>query len=306
MWLLKSGRPWTTTALARELEVSPRTILRDVEALSTAGVPVYCERGRAGGVRLLPGFTTDVAALTDSEAQALLSAVTAAPLAALGMAEDLAGALRKVTAALPEQTRSSARLADRILIDPAGWHGIPAPAGFDIIQRAVWDSRRLVLHYQARTAQRSVRRTIDPAGLVNAAGVWYVAGFHRHRLHFYHLNRIIKAQILPESAVLPQGFDLATAWSQSRSQWRSGHVPVVVRVQVRAPAVRQLHPSVQPPTLSAPTDRNGWVELELTFGDWEHALTVVTAMGSDLIVLSPPELRQTVAARARQVLALYE
>jgi predicted DNA-binding transcriptional regulator YafY len=305
IWLLKSGRPLTATALAAQLEVSPRTILRDVEALSAAGVPVYCERGRTGGVRLLPGFSTDVTALTEGEAQALLSAVAAAPAAALGLADDLASALRKVTAALPETVRSGASLADRILIDPGGWHGIPAPPRFATLQRAVLEGRRLVLRYQRRFAARPIRRTVDPAGLVNAAGVWYLAAFHRGRLHFYHAQRVAQAVLLGEDAHVPVAFDLAAAWSESRARWHQGHDPISARLRVRAGAMHRLHPSVLPPSWTIPADPDAWNDFDVTFGDLSHAVAVCTAMGSSLIVISPSALRETIQQQAKQVMALY-
>ncbi|MDR1264175.1 MAG: WYL domain-containing protein [Propionibacteriaceae bacterium] len=304
LWLLKSGRSWTAATLAKELEVSARTVLRDVEALSAAGVPVYCDRGRAGGVRLLPGFTTDVAALTSGEAQALLSAVAAAPLTALGLASDLSSALRKITAALPEQTLPSVRLADRILIDPGGWHGIPAPAGFDALQRAVLEGRRLAFRYQSRTADRPARRTVDPAGLVNAAGAWYVAAFHRGRLRFYHTWRISRVEPLREPARIPGEFDLAAAWAQARSVWHESHVPVSARVRLRLSAASRLHPSVQPITLP-PGSPDRWVELDLGFKDMAQAVAVCASVGADLVVLAPAKLRDAIIERCRQVLELY-
>ena len=312
LWLLKSGRTLSAAQAAAELEVSVRTVLRDVEALSAAGVPVYCERGRAGGLRLLPGFRTDVDGLTETEARALLTAVAAPSADALGLAEDLASALRKVTAALPETHRPQVSLARRVLVDPDGWHGAPSPPLLDDVQRLVLDGRRARLRYRSRDARRAVVRTVDPCGLVNAAGTWYLAARHRGQTRFYHLHRIATVTALDEPAQVPESFDLAQAWTTSRASWHASQTPVVATVEVRTDALDRLHPTVTPtaaptaaPTTRPAPDATGWTRLTLTCHDLRHALAVTEAMGPDLRVLSPTHLRDTLVARHRAVLDLY-
>jgi len=300
LWLLQSGRPQTATTLAAQLEVSPRTIRRDVEALSAAGVPVYCDRGRAGGVRLMAGYQTDVAGLTAAEAQALLSVVATPAAHSLGLAGPLASALRKVTAALPAAVRPGVTLADRIHIDPGGWHQFPGPDTFDTLQRAVVTGRRLQLRYQGRAADRPARRTVDPAGLVNAAGTWYLAAFHRGRLRFYNARRVSRAERLNEAARVPAGFDLAAAWAESRTRWSGQHEPVPARLRIRAGAIADLHPSLRPADWATAVP-DTWVEIAPVFSDRAHAEAVCWALAPELEVVAPAWLRATLAARAGEV-----
>lgn len=304
LWLLKSGRTWSAAQVAAELEVSVRTVLRDVEALSAAGVPVYCERGRAGGLRLLPGFRTDVGALTQTEARALLSAVAAPSVDALGLADELASALRKVTAALPEAHRTQVSLAQRVLVDPDGWHGASPPPLLDVVQQTVLHGHRARLRYRSRDARRAAVRTVDPCGLVNAAGTWYLAARHRSRVRFYQVQRIASVTVLDETAQVPDTFDLAQAWTTARASWHADQTSVVATVEVRSDAVGHLHPTVAPATVPAPSAA-GWVRLTLTCHDLRHALAVTVAMGPDLRVVSPAHLRDALVARHRAVLALY-
>ncbi len=304
LWMLKSGRTLPAAQVAAELEVSVRTVLRDVEALSAAGVPVYCERGRAGGLRLLPGFRTDVGALTQTEARALLSAVAAPSVDALGLADELASALRKVTAALPEAHRQHVSLAQRVLVDPDGWHGGSPPALLDAVQRAVLDGQRARLRYRSRDARRAAVRTVDPCGLVNAAGTWYLAARHRNRVRFYHLHRITSLAVLDQPARVPETFDLAREWTTARASWHADHAPVVATVEIRAEAIGNLHPTVAPTPQPAP-GATGWVPVTLPCHDLRHALAVTLAMGPDLRVLAPAHLRDALVARHRAVLDLY-
>ncbi|MCL2467145.1 MAG: WYL domain-containing protein [Micrococcales bacterium] len=322
--------------------MSVRTVLRDVEALSAAGVPVYCERGRAGGLRLLPGFRTDVSALTHDEARALLSVVAAPSASALGLADDLASALRKITAAVPQT--AAINLARRVLVDPGGWFDVSPPPLLDDVQHVVLDGRRARLRYRSRDAPRATVRTVDPYGLVAAAGFWYLAaqrvrprraaserdrptepveGARRDeqarprpaadgtrtskknsQVRFYHLHRIASVTALDEPAQVPPSFDLASAWAAARASWQAEQRPVEAVVEVRHDAVDLLHPTVAPQTPPDP-DAVGWVRLPLTFFDLRHAVGVCVGMGPDLRVLAPDDLRSAVVDRHRAVLDLY-
>lgn len=174
--LLRHRGRMTAPAIARELEVSVRTVLRDVEALSAAGIPVYAERGRDGGFALLPGFTTDLTGLTVDEATALLAASASATPDSLGMASAFASAMRKVTVALPEAQRTAAaRVGERIVVSSSGWvvdHRRDEHLG--VVQQAVFTDRRLRIRYRSRGAEARWR-TVDPLGLVSAAaaGIWW-------------------------------------------------------------------------------------------------------------------------------------
>jgi len=173
--LLRNRGRMTAAQLARELEVSSRTVLRDVEALSTAGIPVYAERGRDGGFALLPGFTTDLTGLTHDEALALLTAQSRATSEALGLGPAFAAAVRKIVAAVPDAARREAvDAADRVLVHRGGWLGDPDPdLHLAAVRRAVFAGKRLRLRYTARD-EPARWRTVDPVGLVEARGRWYL------------------------------------------------------------------------------------------------------------------------------------
>jgi predicted DNA-binding transcriptional regulator YafY len=234
----------------------------------------------------------------------LLTTVAAPSAGALGLADELASALRKVTAALPEAHHPQVSLARRVLIDPGGWHGERPPPLLDVVQRVVLDGQRARLRYRSRDAQRATMRTVDPCGLVNAAGTWYLAARHRHHTRFYHLHRIAAVTPLAEPAHVPENFDLAQAWATARASWHADQTPVVATVAVRSDAIAHLHPTVAPTICPAP-DATGWVHLTLTFHDLRHALAVTVAMGPDLRVLDPTHLRDALITRHRAVLALY-
>src|SRR5579859_7230743 len=187
MLLLLQARGQVTAAeLAERLEVSPRTVYRDAEALSSAGVPIYTERGRAGGIRLLPGYRTDVTGLTQDEARALgflLHSVltTGGAQEDLGLGTAARSAVLKVMRAVPEPFRpAAAATSHRILVDPAGWMRPPEPAGqLGVLQAAVFSGRRLRLRYRSSGEREPSQRVVDPYGLVCKSGIWYLVADQR-------------------------------------------------------------------------------------------------------------------------------
>ncbi|MCL2455034.1 MAG: WYL domain-containing protein [Micrococcales bacterium] len=292
LWMLKSGRTLSAAEAAAELEVSPRTVLRDVETLSAAGVPVYCARGRSGGLRLAPEGRSDV--LTEAEAQALLT------VAAVPDEPDLTAALHKVAVPHPERGTGLLR---RVLLDPGSWHDEQPPL-LDALQHALLDGHRAQLLCHDRRTGGSTVRTVDPYGLVNAAGVWYLAARHRGRVRFFLVHRILDVTVIPEPVRVPASFDLALAWRQARATWRKTNPPMAADVQVRAEALARLHPGVLAGA-APPPDTTGWVRLTLSFHDARHALSTCVGMGPDLCVLAPAHLREAIVARHQAVVDLY-
>src|SRR5215469_7688135 len=193
MLLLQTHGQLPAGELAQRLEVSVRTIMRDVEALSSAGVPVYTVRGPQGGIALLPGYRTDVTGLTADEARALFVLLSGSAHADLGLGQAIGSALRKLMAALPAAYRPDADLASRrILIDPARWRGGPArPDGIDlaVLQEAVFTDRRLRLRYRHGRNNQVRTYTVDPYGLVSKAGVWYLVSDHRGQPRLFRADR---------------------------------------------------------------------------------------------------------------------
>ena len=212
--LLQTNGKMTASRLARELEVSVRTIYRDIEALSGAGVPIYAESGPGGGVRLVDGYRTRLTGLTAHEAEALALSGLPGAASELGLGTVLAAAQLKVDAALPPELRSRAvRMRERFHLDAPGWfareEAVPHLAA---LSRAVWDSERVELRYAKRDGE--VRRVIDPLGLVLKAGVWYLVALsgRTRSVRTFRVSRVQSVRPLDEPAERPDDFALATAW----------------------------------------------------------------------------------------------
>lgn len=299
--LLRHRGRMTAPAIARELEVSVRTVLRDVEALSAAGIPVYSERGRDGGFALLPGFTTDLTGLTVDESVALLAAGTSTAPASLGMAPAFAAAMRKLTVALPDTQRTAAaRVSERVLVTGSGWiTETPTDPFLGVVQRAVFDDRRLRIHYRPR-GRESGWRTIDPLGLVSAAGRWYVVATHRGSLRTYRMSRLVDVRVLDAGSARPPDFDLADAWRTLRTQFRAELTTVSAVVRVRDTRLDELATTVISSGRARP-DGDGWSRVDVEFGGAGHAGAVMWQFDDDAEVLGPPELCAAIAERAHRL-----
>ncbi|MET0191468.1 MAG: WYL domain-containing protein, partial [Pseudonocardia sediminis] len=239
--LLRHRGRMTAGALAAELEVSERTVLRDVDALSTAGIPVYAERGRAGGFALLPGFSTDLTGLTPGEAVALLTSGSASTPGALGLGGEFSSAMRKVVASMPEQARASATgAAERVLVRRGGWLSDPGAEDGDAlaaVQHAVFAGRRLRIGYTSRSDEAPRERTVDPIGLVEAAGRWYLLATDGGADRTYRVSKIASAEELDEPAHRPEGVDLERLWLRRREEFRERLPGMPVRIRI--PAARR-------------------------------------------------------------------
>jgi len=299
----------TAGELARELEVSVRTVLRDVEALSTAGVPVYAERGRDGGFALLPGFTTDLTGLTHDEALALLTAQSRATPDALGLGPAFAAAVRKVVAAMPESARRTATdAADRVLVRQQ-WRGAPAPeTHLAVVRQAVFAGRRLRLRYRARGgpdgAEPARWRTVDPVGLVEAGGRWYLLATRDGADRTYRLSRVEDVEELDEPARREPGTDLEQVWRQRRAAFLAGRPTTTATVRVRADRRAALG-STALGIVAEEAEGPGTLRADVLFGDALHAERALWSLGADVEVLGPEPLRAALAARAAAVAALY-
>ena len=296
--------------LAGRLEVSERTIHRDVEALSAAGVPVYAERGRHGGIALLPGYRTDVSGLTAPEARALFVFAGRGTLADLGLERELRSALRKLLSVLPEPHRPGAeQAAGRVVVDPRAWmrsrDELPHLAA---VQDAVWRDRRLRVRYRRPGASDPVERLLDPYGLVAKAGTWYLVGADGGEPRLYRVSRIEAAEVTDEAAERPATLDLEALWEELRGRVEGRGPGVDVRARVRAERVEMVLRIVAA-QLVAPAVRGaaggGWVELELRYPAEGAARASMLTFGPDVEVLSPDTLRRGMHDSARAVAALY-
>jgi predicted DNA-binding transcriptional regulator YafY len=304
--LLQHRGRMTAGELARRLEVSTRTVLRDVDALSTAGVPVYAERGRHGGFALLPGYSTDLTGLTSEEALALVVAGSRAGSPDPGLARALASAMRKVVAALPERQRGSAtEAASRILVRPDGMFSAPAdePSQLDVVRQAVFAGRRLRIRYAAGDAEPQWR-TIDPIGLVSARGHWYLLATRDGADRTYRVSRMREVEELAEPAVRPAGFDLERMWEDRRARFTAGFPDFTAAVRVREPARARLVARARHVHAERP-DGPGWLRVEVDFGGLDHAVAMIWALGPDAEALGPEPLRAALVERAAATAARY-
>ncbi|MFJ4745259.1 helix-turn-helix transcriptional regulator [Streptomyces sp. NPDC088775] len=296
--------------LAERLEVSVRTIYRDIEALAASGVPVYAERGRHGGIALLPGFRTDVTGLTADEARALFVLAAEGTHAALGLDAALGSALRKVMAALPEPHRPAAELTSRrILVDPVRWMSGPRPA-VDVaeLHDAVLTDRRLRLGYRHSGTSDPRTYTVDPYGLVVKAGVWYLVADRDGVPRLFRADRVRRAGLLDAPVERRPGVELADLWDELRRQVEERPGRVRLRVRVRRSRL-DLFLRLNAGWLTGeprPEGRAGgeWLRAELAVDSVEHARSLLS-FGPNVEVLSPPEARDVLARHAAAVVALY-
>jgi len=311
--LLQTQGKMTAGRLATELEVSVRTIYRDVEALSGAGVPIYAEAGPGGGVRLVDGYRTRLTGLTAEEAEALALSGLPGAASELGLGTVLAAAQLKVDAALPPELRSRAvRMRERFHLDAPGWfareEAVPHLA---VLSRAVWEERRVEVRY--RKPDGEVNRLLDPLGLVLKAGVWYLVALSgcTRSLRTFRVGRVVAVRDVAEECQRPVDFDLAAHWNQASEEfldsWQG--VPVVVRLRRD---LLWLIRYVQDPKRAQPAvdgasgpDRDGWVTVTLQFENLDMAGYELMRFGGDLEVLEPVELRERLAERAASMVARY-
>ena len=307
--LLRAHGRLPSANLADRLGVSAHTVLRDVQFLATAGVPVYTERGRHGGIALMPDYRTSVAGMSDEEARSLFILLTEQSTADPGLGEVLGSAVRKVMAALPAPHREATDLIRRrVIIDPVRWRrDATRTGGLGALQEAVFNDRRLRLRYWHGDGQLR-GHTLDPYGLVDKAGVWYLVADTDGEPRLFSADRIVGAAVLDEAARRRPGVELDDLWRHLRH--RIDEVPVEVRV--RRPVLdRFLHRhhadlAGPPPEGGFPAEEHDpdWVLVELRFRSVSVARRLLD-FGVDVEVLSPPELRRDLARTASQVADLY-
>jgi predicted DNA-binding transcriptional regulator YafY len=315
MLLLQTRGQLPASELAERLEVSVRTVMRDVEALSAAGVPVYTVRGPHGGIALLPGYRTDVTGLTAEESRALFVLLSGRAHAELGLGQAIGSALRKLMAALPAPYRPDADLASRrILIDPARWRepSVPPAADLSALQQAVFADRRLRVRYRHSEDGRVRSCTLDPYGLVNKAGVWYLVADHHGQPKLFRADRVRGASVLDGPVQRREGLELAEVWDSLRR--RIDHIPTPIAVtvsvsrQILGRFLRVHRADLAGPPPAEPATEAGSdperVRLQLQFRSL-GAAEALLMFGTDGEVLSPPELRQNLARKAAQAAGVY-
>ncbi|HEV2027709.1 MAG TPA: WYL domain-containing protein [Candidatus Dormibacteraeota bacterium] len=297
--LLQANGRMCAADLAEKLEVSRRTIYRDLDALSSAGVPVVTDRGPNGGAYLLGGYRTDLTGLTEGELEALLAFGGQGP-ADLGFESQLEGASRKLAVAVRRD--GAGRLRERVLIDGERWfRTAPIPAHLTRVQDALWLDRRVRLRYR-RTLDRIVDRVVEPYGLVCKAGTWYLLAGVRGEPRVYRVSRIEDAEMTDETFERPAGFDLRSAWAAQVGRFKaSGPERVLVKVrvdaEVSAPFTRVFGDQI--------VERLSDATVVIDFPVVEAAVSLLAPFGRSVEVLEPQEIRRLLAEIGRQLADLY-
>ncbi|MCU4185416.1 WYL domain-containing protein [Acidiferrimicrobium sp. IK] len=308
--LLQARGAMSAPQLAAELEVSTRTVYRDVEALGAAGVPVYAERGAQGGIRLLEGYRTDLTGLNAGEAEALLLMGIPGPVGRLGLGQRSDAARRKVLAALPRQGREAAEaVRQKVFVDPDGWEAVPLLPHLVAVAEAVWSERRIRIDY-VRADNAKVTRTVDPLGLVLKAGTWYLIGSLGQWEVTFRVERIRAVEVLERPAHRPCGFDLAAHWASVVAEVRDERLPVTVRLAVERSIAgelpRRLGEAVRDQVVDALAADGSRIVVDVGFRSDADAVAAVLSLGSAAEILSPPALRSRAAAEAAAVAAVHQ
>jgi predicted DNA-binding transcriptional regulator YafY len=292
----------TASDLARQLEVSVRTVYRDVAALQAAGVPLWTETGPGGGIRLVEGWRTRLDGLTADEASALFLGGAPAAVAELGLGTVLTAAQTKVLATLPPELRGRVgRVRQRFHLDAPGWfHRDESLPHLATVAEAVWADRRLDVRYGRR--DRPVSRRLDPLGLVLKAGTWYLVAAHRGEPRTYRVGRIEEAEIRDERSVRPDDFDLGAWWATSSSAFDRTLLRDTVRLRLSARALWLLRRLTDVTALGVP-DADGWQEVTVGVEGPEVALEQLAGLGDGVEVLDPLSLRAALAALGRSMAA---
>ena len=294
--------------LAREFEVSVRTIYRDIDQLSAAGVPVYAERGRDGGFALHEGYRTRLTGFTAAEAEALLLAGPAAR--DLGIGAEAAAAQLKLLASLPPDSGASAqRVAARFHLDPANWYSrAESIAILPALADAVWREKRIRIRY--KSWKGIVTRDADPLGLVLKGGLWYLVAAVKRNPRTYRVSAIRTLEVLSAGFQRPRRFDLAEHWQEWIEAFEARLLTERAVVKLSPEGLRVLR-EISPAAAEAADAKHrlatpaGWIKAEIPIEAVDFAARQLLRLGADVEVLAPPALRAAMLREAQSVAALY-
>jgi predicted DNA-binding transcriptional regulator YafY len=305
--LLQSRGRMTAAQLARELEVSVRTVYRDVESLHEAGIPLYGDAGHRGGYQLVDGYRTRLTGLNAAEAQALPLAGLPGPAAELGLGSVLAAAQLKLLAALPPGLGEQVgRVQARFHLDAPGWYGPTEEVPLlPVVARAVWHGRVLQVRYRRWQEPTDVDRRLDPYGLVLKAGRWYLVAAPGPRT--YRVDQILDLRVLDDEVTVPDGFELAGYWQRYLADFHARLHQADAEIRLAPGAAARLSaPAARAAAEAGLAEPGGWTRAVVPVESAEQACREFLALGPDVEVLGPPALRARMAGAARATAALYE
>jgi predicted DNA-binding transcriptional regulator YafY len=310
MMLLQAKGRMSADSLAEELEVSVRTIYRDIDQLTLAGVPVYADIGRNGGFALLDGWRTRLTGLTAPEARALFLSGLPGPAGELGLGDEVAAAELKLLAALPADWQSEAtRMSSRFHLDPKGWFSSgPRPEYLKAVAEAVWSERRIVIKYDSWT--QVSERTVEPLGLVLKGGVWYLVARRESGMRTYRLSQVLALTPLDEHFSRPADFDLPEHWRDTTASFEREIYVGVARVRATRRGVGRLKDisqrvkeEIEAQPLDFDTDGFAIFDVPIEEGEW--AAREMTRVGAEVEVLEPASLRERMRDIARRLASFY-
>lgn len=313
--LLETQGRMSAQALSEALEVSVRTLYRDVDQLSAAGVPIYAERGRHGGFALLPGWRTTLTGLTPAEAQAVFLSGLPGPAEDLGLGSDVEGARLKLLAALPASWRDDAqRVSARLHLDPVDWYRESDPTPhLAAVAAAVWNGQQVTLRYASW--KDTVQRTVSPLGLVLKAGVWYLVAMPADSAQesgprTYRVANILAASVLATPVRRPARFDLPGYWAQSIRRFEASLYTGEAAVLATAEGLRGLRALssavARAVAAAAPSRRkDGRVAVRMPIESVEHACGQLMRLSPQVEVLRPAALRRALVERVCATARLY-
>ena len=298
----------TAEALAEEFEVSARTVYRDIDALSAAGVPVYADRGPGGGFKLIDGYQTRLTGLTEPEAQTLFLAGLPGAAAELGLAEPLKSAQRKLLVAMRTPAARAARsTGERFHLDPINWYRRAEPAPhLQAIAAALWTDRRIAVRYESWNA--TVECVLDPLGLVLKAGAWYLVARSGRAIRTYKVASVLDLRLLDDRFVYPAGFDLRAHWSKELNRFEASlhRAEAVIRVLPEAlSTLDRLGAAIADRVLAATPDAAGRRQAAVPIESIARAAGLLLGFADTIEVMSPAELRRELKVRAERTAALY-
>jgi predicted DNA-binding transcriptional regulator YafY len=311
LMLLQGRDGMSAQQLATELEVSVRTIYRDVEALQFAGVPIYSDRGPLGGYRLVKGWKTKFTGLTTGEAEALFLTGLPGPAAEMGLGPVVAAVQHKVLASLSTDLRHrAAGLRDRFHLDAPAWFQDSESAPFLVqVSSALWEDRRITVRYMSWDGE--VRRTLDPHGLILKSGQWYLAARATHGFRNYRVSRILELEVLDETFIRDPEFDLPTFWTDSamdfeKTLFQREAVVLVSRRGLTELGLRISEPAAKRAFDSAePSGRAGWQRVRLPIISVDDAVPELLQLGADAVVEEPSELRDRMVQAIEDMRVAY-
>ncbi len=311
--LLQTRGRMTAAELAAELEVSVRTIYRDAESLSAAGVPLYGDAGPDGGYRLVEGYRTRLTGLTEREAESLFLAGLPGPAAELGLGPVVAAAQLKLLAALPPQLRDRAgRGSGRFHLDAPGWyHDTEDVPHLAAAADAVWNERVLRVRYRRWREPREISRDLRPYGLVLKGGRWYLVAEGEQRVSTYRVSQVLELDATGERFTRPADFDLAAHWRTALAEFEAGRRRGEAVIRLSPRGVRRLPDNVSPAVAraalrdAADPDAGGWVRVVIPVESTAHATGELLRLGADVEVLEPAELRESIACEVAALARVY-